>query len=124
MHAHQAHVFLCIRSSIGQYSEAQLYTKQQIFNPLLKLLKNSNWVIGEEIYAGIWKLLRITNKNLNILFVPIVCIKCFPKFDDDIAIMKDSPGILACTRCKSIWVEEAYKLVVGTKPHIPLGEFT
>jgi hypothetical protein len=122
----KAHVFICIQSNVDWYSEDQLYSGGQIWRPLMRMLKNSNWILSDEAYkGGFWRVLRLSNKNTNILFVPVVCPFCFPKYSDAGLITKEweRDHYLRCDRCDKIWKEEAFELVVGTKPHIPLTEF-
>ncbi len=122
----KSNTFLCIKSINDYFTEGQLYSRRQIINALLKLIINSDWIISQEQYRALWKVLKISNKNSTILFIPIFCTKCHPKFDDDIPIQpyyKKNDKFLTCRRCESIWDEEAFKMVLGTPPHLKLTNF-
>lgn len=128
VHADKSNSFLCIQSSHEKFIEGQLYSREQIMRPLLNMLKRGSWILSEQEYNSIWHALKITNNNLTLLFIPIICSKCFPKFDDDIPIQKhwekhNDDNWLICRRCEDVWKEEAFGLIVGTIPHKRLNTF-
>jgi predicted Zn-ribbon and HTH transcriptional regulator len=126
VHADKSNSFLCIKSFHDKFIEGQLYSRDQIMRPLLNMLKRSSWIVSEEEYKDIHHVLKISNNNMTLLFVPIVCHKCFPKFDDDIPIVRNwelDEKWLLCKRCENTWYEESYEFVVGTIPHKRLNTF-
>ena len=125
VHIDKAHTFLCIHSGIDWFQEKQLFTPLQIMRPFLKMLKSSGYNVSEVTYRGIWRALRITNNNSTVVFIPLVCPQCFPRYADAGKITKEweRDHYLRCHRCEKIWKEEAFELVDPKTPHKRLQEF-
>ncbi|KKN86512.1 hypothetical protein LCGC14_0266880 [marine sediment metagenome] len=126
VHVDKSNSFLCIKSFHDKFLEGHIYSRDQIMRSLLNMCKRSNWIVSEEEYKSFYHIFKITNNNMTLLFIPIVCSKCFPKYDDDIPIQKswdDPDKWLMCRRCEHSWYEESYEYIVGTIPHRKLNTF-